>query len=124
MDAIESPIADKRAVLPVASLGDVTAEPTDPSPSLARGELLTDLGDAVIKTLLNVPVAPLVDIQIGHLGGALAEATADRGARGQSSSPTCCPCSASDCRIWRRPSRPGAPRSSTLSAVISGGLGP
>ncbi|MFE7800548.1 hypothetical protein [Nocardia sp. NPDC057440] len=43
--------------------------------------MLIDLGDAVVKTLLDEPVAPLVDIQIRHLGGALAEATADGGAR-------------------------------------------
>jgi FAD/FMN-containing dehydrogenase len=87
LDAIDGPIADKRAVLPVASLGDVTAEPTDPSPSLSRGELLTDLDDAVVKTLLGEPVAPLINIQIRHLGGALAEANPDGGARGPVTEP-------------------------------------
>ncbi|MEU0499712.1 FAD-binding oxidoreductase [Nocardia sp. NPDC005998] len=87
LDAIEGPIADQRGALSVANLGDITAEPTDPSPSLSRGELLTDLGDAVVKTLLDEPVAPLVDIQIRRLGGALARAATDGGARGPVTEP-------------------------------------
>ncbi|GAA5088846.1 FAD-binding oxidoreductase [Nocardia iowensis] len=87
LDAIEDPIADTRGVLPVASLGDITAEPTDPSPSVSRAELLTDLGDAVLKTLVDEPVSPLVDIQIRHLGGALAQARPEGGARGPVTEP-------------------------------------
>lgn len=87
LDAIDGPLADKRGALSVASLGEITSEPTDPSPSLSRAELLTDLGDAVVKTLLDEPVAPLVDIQIRHLGGAFARAGADGGARGPVTEP-------------------------------------
>ncbi|WP_433199545.1 FAD-binding oxidoreductase [Nocardia sp. CA-107356] len=87
LDAIDGPIVDKRGAMSVAYLGDITTEPTDPSPSISRGELLTDLGDAVVKTLLDEPVAPLVDIQIRHLGGALATAVADGGARGPVAEP-------------------------------------
>jgi FAD/FMN-containing dehydrogenase len=87
LEAIDGPIADKRGALSVANLGDITAEPSDPSPSVSRGELLTDLGDAVVKTLLDEPVAPLVDIQIRHLGGALARSVADGGARGPVTEP-------------------------------------
>ncbi|WP_062986328.1 FAD-binding oxidoreductase [Nocardia anaemiae] len=87
LDAIDGPLADKRGTLSVANLGEITAEPTDPSPALSRAELLTDLGDAVVKTLLDEPVAPLADIQIRHLGGAFARADADGGARGPITEP-------------------------------------
>ena len=56
--------------MPVSELGGITAEPTDPGPGLSRGELLTDLGDAAVKTLLADPIAPLLSVQIRHLGGA------------------------------------------------------
>ncbi|WP_433759015.1 FAD-binding oxidoreductase [Nocardia sp. CA-135398] len=87
LDAIDGPLADKRGALSVANLGEITAEPTDPSPALSRAELLTDLGDAVLKTLLDEPVAPLADIQIRHLGGAFARSGADAGARGPITEP-------------------------------------
>ncbi|PXX68711.1 FAD/FMN-containing dehydrogenase [Nocardia tenerifensis] len=86
-DAIEGAMVDKRGALSAGSLGDITAEPTDPSPALSRGELLSDLGDAVVKTLVDEPVSPLVNIQIRHLGGALTEAGAEAGARGSVDEP-------------------------------------
>jgi FAD/FMN-containing dehydrogenase len=87
LDTIGGAIADKRGVLAVADLADITAEPTDPSPALSRTELITDLDDAVVKTLLDEPVAPLVNIQLRHLGGALAVAGPDAGARGPIAEP-------------------------------------
>ncbi|WP_069164634.1 FAD-binding oxidoreductase [Nocardia altamirensis] len=85
LDAIGDAIVDKRGVLPVSAVGDITAEPTDPSASISRGELLTDLGDAVVKTLVDEQISPLVDIQIRHLGGALAGPAS--GARGPVAEP-------------------------------------
>ncbi|MGW4089210.1 FAD-binding oxidoreductase [Nocardia sp. NPDC004750] len=82
LDAIGDPILDKRGVFGAADIGAVTAEPTDPSPSLSRAEQLTDLGDAVVKTLIEEAVAPLANVQIRHLGGALVEARPGGGARG------------------------------------------
>ncbi|WP_039800801.1 FAD-binding oxidoreductase [Nocardia araoensis] len=87
LDAIGDPILDRRGVFGAADIGAVTAEPTDPSPSLSRAEQLTDLGDAVVKTLIEEPVAPLANVQIRHLGGALAEARPDGGARGPIAEP-------------------------------------
>ncbi|MFG1791809.1 FAD-binding oxidoreductase [Nocardia sp. NPDC049149] len=87
LDAIGDVIVDKRGVLPVSAVGDITAEPTDPSASISRGELLTDLGDAVVKTLVDEQISPLVDIQIRHLGGALAQADPAAGARGPVAEP-------------------------------------
>ncbi|MGK8522216.1 FAD-binding oxidoreductase [Nocardia asteroides] len=87
LDAIGDSILDKRGVFGAADIGAVTAEPTNPSPSLSRAEQLTDLGDAVLKTLLDAPVAPLANVQIRHLGGALAEARPGAGARGPIAEP-------------------------------------
>lgn len=86
-DAIGDPILDRRGVFGAADIGAVTAEPTDPSPSLSRAEQLTDLGDAVVKTLIEEPVAPLANVQIRHLGGAFAAAGPDGGARGPIAEP-------------------------------------
>ncbi|MFF3226753.1 FAD-binding oxidoreductase [Nocardia suismassiliense] len=87
LDTIDGILADTRGVLTPAQIGQITAEPTDPSPSLARGELLTDLDDAVIKTLIDAPVAPLLNLQIRGLGGALAQTRPDGGARGPITEP-------------------------------------
>ncbi|TXK39838.1 FAD-binding oxidoreductase [Nonomuraea sp. C10] len=70
-DAIGGAIGDTRAVLPVADLGSICAEPTDPTPSAGRVELLTGLDDAVAAALLADPIDPLFSVQVRHLGGAL-----------------------------------------------------
>ncbi|MEU5405242.1 FAD-binding oxidoreductase [Nocardia asteroides] len=87
LDALPGALLDTRATMTPDRIGTITAEPTDPSPSLSRGELLTDLGDAVVKTLVDAPVAPLLNIQLRGLGGALAEANPDDGARGPVTEP-------------------------------------
>ena len=84
---IDGVISDKRDVLPTAALGDITAEPTDPSPVLSRTELLTGLDDAVAEILLSEPLEPLVGIQLRHLGGKLAQPGLDAGAGGTISEP-------------------------------------
>jgi FAD/FMN-containing dehydrogenase len=71
-DKIDGVIADKRGAMAVADLGDITAEPTDPAPALARAELLTGLDDQAVEILLAEPIDPLVAVQVRHLGGALA----------------------------------------------------
>ncbi|MEV0462942.1 FAD-dependent oxidoreductase [Nocardia tengchongensis] len=87
LDTVDGSIADTRGDLSPAEIGKITAEPTDPSPSLSRGELLTELGDAVVKTLIDAPVAPLLNVQIRGLGGALAQHRPDDGARGAVTEP-------------------------------------
>ncbi|MFF0729210.1 FAD-binding oxidoreductase [Streptomyces sp. NPDC004134] len=71
-DAIAGRIDDNRAVLPVHELGTITGEPEDPSPGLGRAEMLTAVDDTVIGTLLAEPIAPLLGVQLRHVGGALA----------------------------------------------------
>ncbi|MFG2247825.1 FAD-binding oxidoreductase [Spirillospora sp. NPDC048823] len=72
LDKIPGRISDTRAPLPVADLGSITAEPTDPGPGRSRAELLTELTDDVAAALLERPIDPLLSVQLRHLGGALA----------------------------------------------------
>ncbi|MCK2215394.1 FAD-binding oxidoreductase [Actinomadura sp. ATCC 31491] len=87
LDKIEGAISDSRGVVPVADLGTVTAEPTDPVPSIARAELLTGLDADAVELLLDRPVEPLINVQIRHLGGALAEPGEGAGASGALTEP-------------------------------------
>ncbi|MDF2704395.1 MAG: FAD/FMN-containing dehydrogenase [Nonomuraea muscovyensis] len=87
IDKIEGAISDSRGVVPVADLGDITAEPTDPAPSIARAELLTGLDADAVELLLAKPVEPLINVQIRHLGGALAEPGGGAGASGAVAEP-------------------------------------
>ncbi|WP_223199143.1 FAD-binding oxidoreductase [Solihabitans fulvus] len=75
LDGVDGLLSDSRAVLPMIELGSITADPTDPGPGSSRAELLTDLDDLTVKALLAEPIAPLLAVQIRHLGGALAQAS-------------------------------------------------
>lgn len=70
-DRIDGVLSDSRGHLPVAELGSITAEPTDPSPGVSRGELLAGLEATVVDALLSDPIDPLLSVQVRHLGGAL-----------------------------------------------------
>lgn len=72
IDRLPAPLSDTRAMMSVAELGGITAEPTDPAPGASRAELLTRLDNAALRTLLDEPISPLMTVQIRHLGGALA----------------------------------------------------
>ncbi|NDU74559.1 FAD-binding protein [Actinomadura sp. DSM 109109] len=72
LDGLPRPLSDSRAIMQVSELGSITAEPTDPSAGLSRAELLTALDDGAAKTLLAGPIAPLLSVQVRHLGGAFA----------------------------------------------------
>ncbi|MFC3985372.1 FAD-binding oxidoreductase [Streptosporangium jomthongense] len=86
-EAIGGTVSDTRGPLPVAALGDVCAEPSDPAPALGHAELLTGLDDAVAGALLSEPIAPLVSLQVRHLGGALAHPVPGGGACGHLTEP-------------------------------------
>ncbi|MEV4058822.1 FAD-binding oxidoreductase [Nonomuraea dietziae] len=73
LDKIDGVMSDTRADMAVADLGDIAAEPKDPGPALSRAELLTGLDDAAVEILLGEPTEPLINVQLRHLGGALAE---------------------------------------------------
>ncbi|MEV4243146.1 FAD-binding protein [Streptosporangium canum] len=87
IDKIEDAISDSRGVVPVADLGAIAAEPTDPAPSITRAELLTGLDADAVELLLAKPVEPLINLQIRHLGGALAEPGGGAGASGAVAEP-------------------------------------
>lgn len=86
-DRVGGIVNDTRRVLPVADLGAITAEPTDPSPALSRAELLTGLDAEAVKILLAEPIDPLIDVQVRHLGGALAAPGENAGASGVVTAP-------------------------------------
>ncbi|MFC0531846.1 FAD-binding oxidoreductase [Phytohabitans kaempferiae] len=73
LDRLPAPLTDSRQPMSVAELGAITDEPTDPSPGLSRGDLLTHLDDSAAAALLADPIAPLLAVQVRHLGGALAQ---------------------------------------------------
>ncbi|NUW47070.1 FAD-binding oxidoreductase, partial [Nonomuraea rhodomycinica] len=87
VDKLGGALFDSRGVVPVADLGAIAAEPTDPAPSIARAELLTGLDADAVELLLAKPVEPLINLQIRHLGGALAEPGAGAGASGALAEP-------------------------------------
>ncbi|GAB1516235.1 FAD-binding oxidoreductase [Actinophytocola sp. KF-1] len=70
LDRIDGALSDTRRPMAIADLGDITAEPVDPRPGTSRTELLTALDDRVAACLLERPIAPLVTVQLRHLGGA------------------------------------------------------
>ncbi|GAA3595141.1 FAD-binding oxidoreductase [Nonomuraea rosea] len=87
LDKIGDVIADKRGPVAVADLGDITAEPTEPSAGRSRAELLTGLDDAAAATLLDTPLEPVLAVQVRHLGGALAAARPGAGPSGPVAEP-------------------------------------
>lgn len=68
-------LADTRAMMSVGDLGSITNEPTTPGLGQSRGELLLRLDDEAIAALTDEPIAPLMTVQVRHLGGALARAS-------------------------------------------------
>lgn len=72
LEGLPEPLSDSRRMMTAAELGGITAEPTDPAAGLSRTELLTTLDDDAAAALLAEPIAPLVGVQIRHLGGAFA----------------------------------------------------
>jgi UDP-N-acetylenolpyruvoylglucosamine reductase len=68
LDRLPRPRADSRQMISPADIGSITAEPTDPGVRRSRSELLTELPDDLVAG----PVAPLLAVQVRHLGGALA----------------------------------------------------
>lgn len=75
IDRLPTPLSDGRRTMSAAELGEITAEPTDPSPGKQRAELLTRLDDAALDALVVGATAPLMLVQLRHLGGALGRPT-------------------------------------------------
>lgn len=76
LDAVPGAVlSDTRGPLTTSDIGSITMEPVEPTPFLARVELLTDLTDRVLHALLTVPSEALVSVRVRHLAGALARPT-------------------------------------------------
>ena len=77
---------DTLAPMAMEDLGQITAEPVDPTPVMQQSMLLHDLDDDLIADLTAVvgpdSGSPLMMLQIRHLGGALARPDTDGGACG------------------------------------------
>ncbi|PJJ73482.1 FAD/FMN-containing dehydrogenase [Diaminobutyricimonas aerilata] len=72
LDALPAPASDTRRAMSVAELGSITGEPTAPGPGASHAELITALDDAALDALVSEPIAPLLSVQVRHLGGAFA----------------------------------------------------
>lgn len=69
------PLADARTTMSAGDLGSITNEPTTPGPGRSHGALLRRLDDDALAALTDESIAPLMTVQVRHLGGALAEAS-------------------------------------------------
>jgi FAD/FMN-containing dehydrogenase len=78
------PILGGFGPMPSVAVARLHGDPEEPVPAVADGILLEDLGDDAMEAFLRVaaPGSPLLSAELRHLGGALAEAPADAGARG------------------------------------------
>lgn len=79
-------VVDTVGAVPLSQLGGIAAEPVDPMPTQEYSELLHGLDEATVDRLVDAVGAgadvPLAVVQVRHLGGALARATADDGPHG------------------------------------------
>lgn len=73
LGALPAPLSDTRRRMSVAELGTITGEPTDPGAGVSRGELVENLDDDAVEALLSSPIAPLMSVQVRHLGGAFTQ---------------------------------------------------
>ncbi|WP_405485589.1 FAD-binding oxidoreductase [Nocardia sp. NBC_00511] len=85
-DAIAGRLQDTRRMMPIADLGEIASESTDPSPGILSSELLTGIDDHTAEQLLE-PITPLLGMEIRHLGGAFAGPSDS--AAGQVTAPYC-----------------------------------
>ena len=79
-------VLDTVGPVPFSQLGGIAAEPVDPMPTQEYSELLHGLDAPTVDRLVDAAGAgvdlPLAVVQIRHLGGALARATAEDGPNG------------------------------------------
>ncbi|MEV6279234.1 FAD-binding oxidoreductase [Nocardia sp. NPDC051832] len=85
-DSIPGRLEDTRRMMPIADVGQIALEPTDPTPEMFASELLTEIDDHTAQALLQ-PITPLLAMEIRHLGGAFARPSDS--AAGQLTAPYC-----------------------------------
>ena len=84
--AVPGLVMDLMGVVPLAELGGIAAEPTDPTPGMEWSCLLDRLDDATIEALVRClgegSGSPLPVAQVRHLGGAFTRTPDGAGAHG------------------------------------------
>lgn len=89
--AVAPPVLDTLGPVALARIGEITAEPTEPTPLLDIAPMLRDFDRSTIQALLDAVMpgspSPLSVIQVRRLGGALARPPADHGALGHIADP-------------------------------------
>lgn len=86
-DAVDGALTSSVAPVALADVGTITADRTEPTAGRSHGELLHGIDDAALTRLFTSTVAPLMVLQLRHLGGALAAAGPDDGATGAITEP-------------------------------------
>ncbi|GAA0380226.1 oxidoreductase [Acrocarpospora corrugata] len=90
-DRIPGVIMDTRGQMDIADLGDICAEPTEPTTALLHTELFARFDEETASALLAAAgpgtVAPLAVLQVRHLGGALSRPAETHGACGHLTEP-------------------------------------
>jgi FAD/FMN-containing dehydrogenase len=78
------PEMDTLATIPVGGLGELHMDPPQPVPFAGDGMLLSELPADAVDALVGIAGAgsgsPLLSVEVRHLGGALANASASNGA--------------------------------------------
>ncbi|MCA5891909.1 FAD-binding oxidoreductase [Isoptericola sp. NEAU-Y5] len=85
--AVGDAVAHEIGPVALDAVGGITADPTDPAAGRSRAELLTGVDSGAVEHLFTSPVAPLLMLQLRHLGGALAEPGPGAGALGAVTEP-------------------------------------
>lgn len=82
--ALPGLVLDLMGEVPLAALGAVADEPTDPTPSMEHSWLLDKVDDQLIDRLASAVggACPLAVVQLRHLGGAFARTSEDQGSHG------------------------------------------
>ncbi len=75
--AVPGRLLDTSAPVPLSAVGDVAAEPVDPTPAMEYAQLLSGLDDTTAEALVEQVgtrgACPITIVQVRHLGGALRE---------------------------------------------------
>jgi hypothetical protein len=102
---------DTRGIVSLAGLGDIAAEPVEPTPVMEGAAMLNGFDEPTVDALLDAaapgPPSPLAVVAIRHLCGALSQPSGESGAVGPVPEPFLMVWAArSRARMWHRSSRP------------------
>jgi FAD/FMN-containing dehydrogenase len=83
-----SPVMDTVATIPTTALSRLHMDPEGPAPGIGDGNMLTDVDDDLVDTLVEQAVgSPLISVELRHLGGAVARPKPEHGALAAFQSP-------------------------------------